>query len=83
MMTVSLNCQQLSHVKQHLNMFFLTEFVVGFQITSISGMEGDMIEVCIRSYEGVLGPDIVLDYLISAPREEDALPDQIDTAICN
>ena len=63
--------------------FFLTEFIVGFNITSISGMEGDMIEVCIRSYEGVLGPDIVLDYLISAPREEDALPDQIDTAICN
>ena len=42
-----------------------------------------MVEVCIAIFDGILGPGITLDYLISAPREDTTQPDvlQNDTAI--
>lgn len=42
-----------------------------------------MVEVCIAIFDGILGPGITLDYLISAPREDTTQPDVLrnDTAI--
>ena len=53
---------------------------VGFNRTSHRGVEGDIIEVCVAIFDGILGPGIVLDYVITAPAN---MPDgsQPDTAI--
>ena len=37
-------------------------------------MEGAQIEVCAKILNGTLGPGILLDYVINAPREDPDLP---------
>ena len=65
-------------------MFLFSEIHVGFSnlTTDSTGLEGTTINVCVEIFEGILGPDIILDYLISAPRTDQALPpgSQPDTA---
>ena len=53
---------------------------VGFNRTSHTGVEGDSIELCVAIFDGILGPGIVLDYVITAPANM-ADGSQPDTAI--
>ena len=48
--------------------------------TDSNGTEGEAVSVCIQSYDGILGPNITLDYLVGAPREMTLLPMVMDTA---
>jgi hypothetical protein len=49
---------------------------VGFNelTTNNTGMEGATINVCVGIFNGTLGPNITLDYLIDAPRTDASLP---------
>ena len=60
------------------------ELTVGFNTTRHSGVEGDTIDVCVKILDGVLGPGILLDYIINAPRENPELPlgREADSATC-
>ena len=61
----------------------ISDITVGFDVNSTdsNGTEGEAVSLCIQSYNGVLGPNITLDYLIDAPREMSPLPLVMDTAI--
>ena len=54
--------------------FNLTEITVGFNLTNQTGVEGDILDVCIMIFEGILAPEVTLAYLITAPREDSGLP---------
>ena len=60
-----------------------SDITVGFDVNSTdsNGTEGEAVSLCIQSYDGMLGPNITLDYLIEAPREVTLLPFIMDTAI--
>ena len=58
---------------------------IGFTRENISAPEGDEIMVCAKILSGVLGPtpEILLDYIINAPRENLDLPEgRVDSATC-
>ena len=58
------------------------ELRVGLTKEKISAEEGEEIEVCAKILDGVLGPRILLDYVINAPRENLDLPEgREDSAI--
>lgn len=60
-----------------------TDIDVGFSEITYTKMENETVEVCVEIFNGILGPGITLDYLISAPRVDTTQSDglQIDTAI--
>ena len=53
---------------------YSTVLTVGFNETGYYGIEGVTVTVCVEILAGVLGPGIVLDYTINAPREDPDLP---------
>lgn len=50
------------------------EITVGFTRRNHTGDEGSTLSVCIMIFEGILAPEVTLAYLITAPREDPALP---------
>ena len=71
----------MNHMVQ-INLHLL-EINIGFTLTNQTGVEGSTLSVCIMISEGILAPEVTLAYLITAPREDPALPvgSDPDTAI--
>ena len=63
-----------------------TDINVGFSQTTYNASEDEtVVEICVAIFDGILGPGITLDYLISAPRVDTTQSDglQSDTAVGN
>ena len=61
---------------RNINFGISSVITVGFNelTTNNTGMEGATINVCVGIFNGTLGPNITLDYLIDAPRTDASLP---------
>ena len=64
--------------------FYSIDIDVGFNRSNYTGVEGDTLDVCISIFNGILGPGVVIDYLITAPRPDPDIPinSNPDTANC-
>ena len=89
-MCITINSVTVSNSVTHACTFsivYLPELRIGFTKENISAPEGVHIvnEVCAKILSGVLGrnPQILLDYVINAPRENLELPEgREDSATC-
>ena len=56
---------------------------MGFTSHTYNATEGNMIELCIMIFDGILGQGIVLDYLLSIPAIDDpSSPCPINEDVC-